>query len=74
MVEHRVNQAEAWLREGLKAAGLKQRELEELKGSDVRKLMLANMLWRRTKVSQEWLAEKLRMKSAANVRESLNKE
>ena len=73
VVEHGERQAEVWLRAGLKAAGLKQGELGELKGSDRRKLLLADMLWRRTVVSQEWLAEKLRMRSAANVSQQLRR-
>ena len=34
---------------------------------------LAELLWRRTVVSQEWLAEKLRMKSAANVSQQMKR-
>ena len=70
---HGENQAEAWLKQGLKAAGLKTTELRTLKGSDPGKLLLADLLWRRTAVSQEWLAEKLAMKSAANVSQQLRR-
>jgi len=73
VTEHGEKQAEAWLKEGLRAAGLKAGELAKLKGSDARKLMLADLLWRRTVVSQEWLAEKLAMKSAANVSQQLRR-
>jgi len=52
---------------GLKAAGLKAGELAEVKGSYERKLLLADLLRRRTMVTQEWLAAKLKMKSVANV-------
>lgn len=65
--EHGQKQAEAWLAEGLKAAGLRASELSKLSGSDARKVLLADVLWRRTVVEQRWLAEKLGMKSAANV-------
>ena len=34
---------------------------------------LAELLWRRTVVSQEWLAEKLRIKSAANVSQQMKR-
>ncbi|MBE7495646.1 MAG: hypothetical protein HS117_11910 [Verrucomicrobiaceae bacterium] len=44
-----------------------------MKGSDPRKVLLADLLWRRTVVSQEWLAEKLEMKSAANVSQQLRR-
>jgi len=42
-----------------------------LKGSDPRKLALAELLWKRTTVSQEWIAEKLAMRRAANVSQQL---
>ena len=70
---HGEQQAEAWLKQGLKAAGLTTAEVGRLKGSDVRKLLLADLLWRRTTVSQEWLAAKLAMKSAANVSQQLRR-
>ena len=70
---HGEQQAESWLKQGLKAAGLKTTEVGRLKGSDARKLLLADLLWRRTTVSQEWLAEKLAMKSAANVSQQLRR-
>ncbi len=66
-------QAKRWLSEGLKAAGLKSRELGDLKGSDPRKLALAELLWKRTTVSQQWIAEKLAMRSAPNVSQQLRK-
>ena len=71
--EHGERQAEAWLRAGLKAAGIKTADLERVKGSDARKVLLADLLWRRTVVSQEWLAERLRMSSAANVSQQLRR-
>ncbi len=71
--EHSERQAEAWLAEGLKAAGMKCRELAQVKGSDPRKVLLADLLWRRTVVSQEWLAEKLVMSSAANVSQQIRR-
>lgn len=35
--------------------------------------MIQNAMWRRTVVSQEWLAEKLVMKSAANVSQQIRR-
>ena len=63
---HGEKQAEQWLSEGLAAAGLSEDELGKLPGSDARKAALAELLWSRTTVSQEWLAERLHLKSAAN--------
>jgi hypothetical protein len=42
-------------------------ELKTLTGGDARKAAIAELLWKRTTVSRGWIAEKLSMKSAANV-------
>jgi len=70
---HGLERAEQWLREGLAAAGLKEEELTATRGSDPRKIALAQLLWRRTTVSQVWLAEHLAMRSAANVSQQLRR-
>ena len=70
---HGEEQAERWLEEGLKTAGLDEKDLRALKGSDPRKLVLAELLWKRTTVSQGGLAEKLSMRSAANVSQQLRR-
>ena len=44
-----------------------------LKGSDPRKMAMAEFPWKRTTVSQEWIAEKLSMRSAANVSQQLRR-
>jgi REP-associated tyrosine transposase len=59
--------------EGLAAAGLDRVDLSRLKGSDPRKVALAELLWKQTTVSQEWLAERLKMRSAANVSQLLRR-
>ncbi|MBX7206865.1 MAG: hypothetical protein K1X78_01025 [Verrucomicrobiaceae bacterium] len=71
--EHGERQAREWLARGLQAGGMKSSALSKVKGSDPRKVLLADLLWRRTVVSQEWLAEKLEMKSAANVSQQLRR-
>jgi putative transposase len=70
---HSEEQAERWLIDGLKAAGLAANDLAGLKGSDPRKLALAELLWKQTTVSQEWIAERLSMRSAANVSQQLRR-
>ena len=70
---HGMQQAEQWLREGLEAAGLVPGDLAALKGTDPRKAVLADHLWRHTTVSQTWLAEKLHLRSAANVSQVLRR-
>ena len=70
---HGLERAEQWLREGLAAAGLNAQELAATSGSDPRKVALARLLWRGTTVSQVWLAERLAMRSAANVSQQLRR-
>ena len=48
-------------------------ELLKARGSDPRKIALAQLLWRRMTVSQVWLAERLAMRSAANVSQILRR-
>jgi hypothetical protein len=52
---HGEEQAERWLEEGLN-----EKDLRALKGADPRKLVLEELLWKRTTVSQGWLPEKMR--------------
>ena len=55
------------------AAGLGAKDLPRMKGSAPQKLALAELLWKRTTVSQEWIAQKLAMRSAANVSQQLRR-
>jgi hypothetical protein len=59
------------VKDGLAAAGLGAKDLPRMKGSAPQKLTLAELLWKRTTVSQEWIAQKLAMRSAANVSQQL---
>jgi putative transposase len=70
---HGEEQGERWLEEGLKTAGLDEKELRALKGSDRWKRVQTELLWKRTAVSQEWLAEKRSMRSAANGSQQLRR-
>ena len=71
--EHGERQAEVWLALGLRAAGLKSGVLARIQGSDPRKVPLADLLWLRTLVTQEWIAESIPMGSAANVSQQLRR-
>jgi len=64
---HGEAEAVRLLAEGLKAAGMTTAELADIKGADVRKAIIAKRLWDKTTMSQGWIAERLHMKSAANV-------
>ena len=70
---HDEAQAEQWLTEGLERLELSLTGFQKLKGTDARKAALAELLWKRTVVSQEWLAKKLGMSSAANVSQVLGR-
>ena len=70
---HDERRAQELLAEGLAAAGLNADELGGLPGSDRRKVALARCLWARTSVSQSWLAQRLEMRSAANVSQQMRR-
>ncbi|HLB33684.1 MAG TPA: transposase [Chthoniobacterales bacterium] len=64
---HGLQQAEKLLHEGLARVNLSQQDLLNLSGSDPRKIFIALLLRKKTTVSNGWLAEQLKMKSAGNV-------
>ena len=68
---HGEREAQRLMEEGLKAAGLGSEELPKLKGSDARKVALAQVIRQRTTVKMSWIAEHLHMCSAANVSQQL---
>lgn len=70
---HGMEQAEKWLIKGLAICGLDADDLEKIPGSDPRKVILAKLAWENTTVSQEWIAQKLGMASAANVSQILRR-
>jgi putative transposase len=70
---HDTSRAEQLLREGLRAAGLKAQEIHRLRGSDRRKVAIARAISEQTVIPQEWLAERLAMKSPANVSQQLRR-
>jgi REP element-mobilizing transposase RayT len=64
---HGEQEALALLEEGLRVASLTQDELAGHRCTEPRKVLLAGLLWKKTTVSQTWIAEHLSMKNAANV-------
>ena len=70
---HDEREAERLLSEGLAAAGLEEDALGHLPGSDVRKTALASLLLERTVARQSWIAERLAMRSAANVSQQVRR-
>lgn len=70
---HGAEQAEKLLNEGLVLAGLDKERLATLPANEPRKVELARLIWKKTTVSQAWIAEKLGMCSAANVSLTLHR-
>jgi hypothetical protein len=61
------------LKEGLKLARIDAQDLASLKGSDPRKVAIAQVIRHRSTVSMGWLAEHLAMRSAANVSQQIRR-
>lgn len=70
---HGEKEAERLLRQGLEAAGLTKGELETLAANERRKVAIARVIWNQTTVSQGWIADRLKMKHAANVSLALHR-
>jgi putative transposase len=70
---HDEREAERLIREGLAAAGLEEKALEGLPGSDLRKVAIADLITGRTIARQGWIAERLAMRSAANVSQQVRR-
>lgn len=70
---HEEHEARRLLREGLEAAGLAAEDLGRLPGSDWRKVAIASRIWDQTTVDLKWLAEHLKMKSAANASQQIRR-
>ena len=66
-----MKRAEDLANEGLRVAGLAEKELAGLKGSDPRKVELARVIRQNTTASLGWIAQRLEMKSVANVSQQL---
>ena len=70
---HGTEEAEKLLHEGLPLAGLKAEQSEAFPANERRKVGLARLVWRKTTVSQTWIAERLKMRNAANVSLALHR-
>lgn len=67
LMAHDEQKARALLAEGLRVAELSDDDLAGFGCTEPRKVLLAALLWKKTSVSQAWIAEHLCMKNAANV-------
>ena len=71
--DHGAAEAERIVQQGLEHFGLSETDLESLPGSDPRKVSIAISIHQSTTTPQGWTAERLQMKSAANVSQQLNR-
>ena len=71
--EAELPRAEKWLEWGMNELGITDGELAPGPGSRREKVLLAAALCKRTTLSQGWLAERLHMKSAANVSQQVRR-
>lgn len=58
---------------GLTQAGLTIKELQELTGSDEKKVAMAVKIWEQTTMNMKWIADHLGMKSAANASQQVRR-
>ena len=63
---HGEQNALALLEEGLRLANLSADELGGHRCTEARKVLLAGLRWKKTTISQSWIAVHLGMKNAAN--------
>jgi hypothetical protein len=71
--DHAQDEAEKLFQIGTKEIQTTGGGLDSLQGSDERKIAIAESIHRNTTVSQGWVAERLRMKSGANVSQQLGR-
>jgi hypothetical protein len=71
--DHGRAEAEKLVQQGLDRFGLSETDLESLPGSDPRKVAIAGFIHQSTTTPQGWTAERLQMKSAANVSQLLSR-
>ena len=70
---HDEREAERIIHAAEVAAGVKSGDWGSLSGADARKVSIADLVWRRTTVSQAWICERLHMSSASNVSQQLRR-
>src|ERR1700680_2577801 len=71
--DHGQAEAEKIVQQGLERFGLSESDLKSLPGSDPRKVAIAGSIHQSTTTPQGWTAERLQMKSAANVSQQLSR-
>lgn len=71
---HGEMKARELMAEGMAIAGLTEEDLDVLPGSEPRKVAIATVLWDQTTVDLPWIAEHLKMRSAANASQQIRRQ
>jgi putative transposase len=71
--DHAQVNANDLIRQGLEALELSEDQIKSTKGSEPRKVSLAWAIARSTTLSQSWIADRLNMRSAANVSQQVRR-
>ncbi len=71
--DHGLARAEWLLQAGCRCFGVKEEAMRGARGGDPRRLAVADAIWRQTNVGQGWIAERLGMRTAANVSQQLRR-
>jgi REP element-mobilizing transposase RayT len=71
--EHGERRAKELLESGCRFFGWDAAEMKGLRGGDMHRLLLAELIKQQTSVSQKWIAEHLSLKSAGNVSQQLRR-
>tara|TARA_R110000850_G_scaffold141810_1_gene263829 strand:- start:1745 stop:2809 length:1065 start_codon:yes stop_codon:yes gene_type:complete len=71
--DHALKGAEEIIREGCLHFGMEEAEIREGRRGDLKKASLAWAIWKQTSAPQSWIAERLALKSAANVSQTVRR-
>jgi len=71
--DHGIHSAESLIRKGQDSLGLSDEDLTRRRRGDLRRVAIAWVIWKRTSVPQSWVAERLAMKSPANVSQQVRR-
>ena len=73
MRDHALKDAEEIIREGCLHFGMEEAEIREGRRGDLKKASLAWAIWKQTSAPQAWIADRLALKSAANVSQTVRR-
>jgi len=71
--DYRVKRAEELIRIGLECFEMSEEDLVRAKGGDPKRLLIAEAIWKQTTAGQDWMADRLGMKSAGTASQQLRR-